>query len=247
MPADDDRAVGPPGRGVGQQVLGGHLSMSIWSVRLSSQARRGRPLSPWANDALTTGMLRTGGSSVPPKRRRAGRRRHHVALVEDDDRAGAGGVALSALTEKLHEPRWMSAMLPAGKPAKSPVSQPLVDARSPTRLMSTAVTGADDRAATREVHREVVDAEGVGHGRVRRGPRQRRAGEVDPLVAELLPGGGVAGVVEEPLDVVDRGVVAGRAGLPGVVVGVGDGLELVEVRHHPADGDRVAAGPRCPW
>ncbi len=50
--------------------------------------------------------------------------------------------ALSAFTEKSHEPRWISAMLPAGNPAKSAASQPLVDAWSPTMFTSTAVTDA---------------------------------------------------------------------------------------------------------
>ena len=42
----------------------------------------------------------------------------------------------------VHVPRCMSAMLPAGKPAKSAASQPLVLARGGTRLMSTGVTPA---------------------------------------------------------------------------------------------------------
>ena len=56
--------------------------------------------------------------------------------------AAPAAAALSAFTAKSHEPRWMSAMLPAGKPAKSAASQPLVEARSPARLTSTAVTAA---------------------------------------------------------------------------------------------------------
>ncbi len=50
--------------------------------------------------------------------------------------------AFSAFTAKVQVPRWTSAMLPAGKPAKSAASQPLVLARGGTRLMSTAVTAA---------------------------------------------------------------------------------------------------------
>jgi hypothetical protein len=47
------------------------------------------------------------------------------------------------LSPKLHVPRWTSAM--SAEPvksdrSKSAASQPLVDARSPVRLMSTAMT-----------------------------------------------------------------------------------------------------------
>ena len=51
--------------------------------------------------------------------------------------------ALRALVPKLHEPRWISAMsvVPLQlMPAKSAAWQPLVDARSPVRLMSTGMT-----------------------------------------------------------------------------------------------------------
>jgi hypothetical protein len=50
--------------------------------------------------------------------------------------------ALSAFCANGHVPRWISAIAPAGKPAKSAASQPLVFARGGTRLMSTATTGA---------------------------------------------------------------------------------------------------------
>ena len=50
--------------------------------------------------------------------------------------------AFSALTTKLQAPRWISAMLPSGKPAKSSGSQPLVDVLPMPSWMSTAVTGA---------------------------------------------------------------------------------------------------------
>ena len=56
--------------------------------------------------------------------------------------AAPAAAALSTFSRKVHVPRWMSAMFPAVKPAKSAASQPLVEARSPARLMSTAWTGA---------------------------------------------------------------------------------------------------------
>ena len=53
--------------------------------------------------------------------------------------------ALAAFTEKLHEPRCTSAMLPTGKPAKSAASHaevlPLAGPGAGT-TRSTAVTGA---------------------------------------------------------------------------------------------------------
>ena len=45
--------------------------------------------------------------------------------------------AFSALISKVQVPRWISAMLPAGKPAKSPASQPLVDVLPSPSWMST--------------------------------------------------------------------------------------------------------------
>jgi hypothetical protein len=50
--------------------------------------------------------------------------------------------AFWALTPKSQVPRCTSAMEPAGNPSKSLASQPLVEARLPVRLMSTATTGA---------------------------------------------------------------------------------------------------------
>ena len=48
-------------------------------------------------------------------------------------------MALSALTEKKQPPRWISAMAPAGKPAKSSASPPLP---SPVAPLSTGAAGA---------------------------------------------------------------------------------------------------------
>ena len=50
--------------------------------------------------------------------------------------------ALTALSTKPHVPRWMSATLPAGNPAKSDASHPLVDPPTGGSSRSTAVIGA---------------------------------------------------------------------------------------------------------
>ena len=52
-------------------------------------------------------------------------------------------MALLALTTKSQVPRWISAMLPAGKPAKSVASHPLDELGSGVggRVRSTGVTG----------------------------------------------------------------------------------------------------------
>ena len=50
--------------------------------------------------------------------------------------------AFSAFSSKVQTPRWSSAMFPAGKPAKSVVSQPLSEVFPSPSLRSTAVTGA---------------------------------------------------------------------------------------------------------
>ena len=50
--------------------------------------------------------------------------------------------AFSAFISKVHVPRWSSAMFPAGKPAKSAASQPLVDVLPSPSCRSTAVTSA---------------------------------------------------------------------------------------------------------
>ncbi len=48
--------------------------------------------------------------------------------------------AFSAFSWKVQAPRWISAMSPAGKPAKSAASHPLVDAFPRPSWRSTAVT-----------------------------------------------------------------------------------------------------------
>ena len=50
--------------------------------------------------------------------------------------------AFSAFSSKVQTPRWSSAMFPAGKPAKSAVSQPLVEVLPSPNWRSTPVTAA---------------------------------------------------------------------------------------------------------
>ena len=56
--------------------------------------------------------------------------------------AAPAASALMALTEKLQLPRWTSAMVPVGKPAKSPGSHPLVLVFPSPSCRSTGVTAA---------------------------------------------------------------------------------------------------------
>ena len=111
------------------------------ATRITSPAVFARA-SPMANVVPTAGMAATGGSSVPkttPKRSSLGSSLPWLNTITADAPAAA---ALSTLSRKKHVPRWISAMFPGVKPAKSLASQPLVEARSPTRLMSTAWTAA---------------------------------------------------------------------------------------------------------
>ena len=50
--------------------------------------------------------------------------------------------AFSAFSSKVQTPRWSNAMFPAGKPAKSAASHPLVDVLPRPSCRSTAVTFA---------------------------------------------------------------------------------------------------------
>ena len=66
-----------------------------------------------------------------------------VALVEDHHCLGPSGLSIAALSANAQVPRWISAMSEGpekSRPVKSDASHPLVDARSPVRLMSTGIT-----------------------------------------------------------------------------------------------------------
>ena len=131
----------------------------------------------WARAAPSANEDPTTGIASAPTRRIGGR-----DGVADEQRPREAGVspwlkmitalapaacALWALSAKLHPPRWMRAIAPAGKPAKSSgpsgsatsgaptaasvnaPSHPLVLARGGIRLMSTGTTAACDVAESR--------------------------------------------------------------------------------------------------
>ena len=116
-------------------------------------------------------------------------------------------------------------MFPAGKPAKSAASQPLVEVLPRPSCRSTAVTGGGHVTGVGLVDHAEVDVLDVGHRVGRRLLERRRADLGERQVVERLDDRVVAGGLE-PLDhVVDRRVVARQAGEPVAAVGVGDGLE----------------------
>ncbi len=155
--------------------------------------------------------------------------------------AAPASKAFCALTEKSHVPRCTSAMLPAVKSAKSSGSHPLVDvlASAPGgSTRSTACSGCRDVAAARVLGGEEVL---TGHvdGRIRRDLLEHGLRQLAERVEqELLDRHLVAGRLEQPGDVVDRGVVPRRAARARAAVRVGDRLELGQVVH-----DRVGRSP----
>ena len=155
--------------------------------------------------------------------------------------------ALASFCTNGHVPRWISAMAPSTAAGKSESSHPLVEvdvalewirmstgttvpvtvspAEKPNVIMSTAVLSAD---AGDEVYVVAPHVSVAGLFSSHVGVVERL--EVD-VVARLAQGLG---------DVVDRGVVAGSAGRAGAAVGVGDGLERLEVVGEPAELDGLA-------
>ena len=131
-------------------------------------------------------------------------------------------------------------MLPAGKPAKSAASQPLVDVLPSPSWRSTTVTAALVTAAGIGLleHAE-VDALHVRHLAGRGLPQRGRAGDQEGVELERLHRDVVPGGAQRVGDVVDRRVVARRARCPRVAVGVGDLLERLLVGHHALDGDAL--------
>jgi hypothetical protein len=87
-------------------------------------------------------MAATGGSSVPKNRPSRSSPGTTLPWLNTITALAPAAAALSTLSRKKQVPRWRRAMLPGVNPAKSVASQPLVDARSPARLMSTTCTGA---------------------------------------------------------------------------------------------------------
>ena len=86
-----------------------------------------------------TGMVAVAGASVPMI---SGSRSGELPGLKMITADAPAACALRAFWAKEQVPRWTRAMLPGRKPAKSAASQPLVEARGGTRLMSTAVTAA---------------------------------------------------------------------------------------------------------
>ncbi len=131
-----------------------------------------------------------------------------VALVEDDDSGGAGGGGVVCLHREVARTPLDEGDVPGGESGEVGC---FAAARRRPVAVEVHVDGGDwrgDVPLTGEVHREVVDTEGVGGGG---GADLLEDGalEVGPLVGELLAPRVVAGRVEQPLDVVD-GLGRGR-------------------------------------
>ncbi len=192
---------------------------------------------------LTAGIAAIGGSRVPknsPTRSSPGTTLPWLNTITALAPAAA---ALSTLMRKVQVPRWMRAMWPAGKPAKSPASQPLVEG---------AVTGEVDvdhlyrcgyATGARVGHRCEVLVLHIGD-RTGRRLRHRAPIEDELLVGELLPPHHVSGIIEQVLDVDARGLVARRSCGTGAPVGVRDLLERLLMGEDALNGDRVAERPR---
>ena len=140
-PTTTIRSARPPGVSASTLNVFVVFSVASTATRIRSPAVLARA-SPRANVVLTAGMAATGGSSVPKNRPNRSSFGSTLPWLKTITALAPAAAALSTLTRKKHVPRWMSAMLPGVKPAKSAASQPLVEARSPWRLMSTAWTAA---------------------------------------------------------------------------------------------------------
>ncbi|MCP9965213.1 hypothetical protein LUX57_08735 [Actinomadura madurae] len=132
-------------------------------------------------------------------------------------------MALSALTEKKQPPRWISAIRPAGNPAKSSASHPLPVPVAPgsTGLAAAVTSPGAGVLQGREV--------GVGSERLLLGLGlgEDRLGQLLPEVElEVLDRGGVPGPLELVRDVLDGDLVAGEPGGPVAAVGVRDLLQV---------------------
>ena len=143
--------------------------------------------------------------------------------------------AFSALISNVQVPRCSSAMFPAGKPAKSAASHPLVEVLPRPELQVDGRDGRGDVAGVGLGDRPEVDALDIGD-RARRGLLEgRRADDLVREVVERLDLGVIAGGLERVDHVVDRGVVAREAGEAVAAVRVGDRLERRLVLADPLD------------
>ncbi len=112
------------------------LSDTVCAVTVTSPPPSSAVPTAWLRP--TTGRVVAPGSPSVPATTPSSPGRPVLKISTADAPAAC---ALAAFTPKVHVPRWISAMFPAVKPAKSSVSQPLVLAsRAP--VVSTAWTGA---------------------------------------------------------------------------------------------------------
>ena len=98
-----------------------------------------RRSSPIANVVPTDGIVRRGGLSVPE---RTPTRSGAFPSLKMITAVAPAASALSVFAANVHVPRWIRAMLPGGKPAKSAASQPLVEPPVLGLLTSTAQSPA---------------------------------------------------------------------------------------------------------
>ena len=128
-------------------------AMTLKSVRVSAGSTSTKAIDPGADSATpsaklapTTGMSWLTG--VPSSRLEASAtisasRSGVLPWLKMMTASAPASSAFRAFVPKLQVPRWISAMsaLPLkSSPAKSAASQPLLEARSPVRLMSTGMT-----------------------------------------------------------------------------------------------------------
>jgi hypothetical protein len=128
-------------------LVPGSSAITLTSVRVCDGGTRTCAVEPgWASAtplaklAPTTGMVGSAGARVPTIRpSRSG----VLPWLKMMTASAPAAWAFRALSAKVQVPRWISAMSLGplkSSPAKSAASQPLVEARSPVRLMSTGIT-----------------------------------------------------------------------------------------------------------
>ncbi len=119
------------------------LNVSVVSVVASTITRASTAPAPTSASPIAklvpiAGIAASGGSRVPkttPNRSSPGT---SLPWLKTTIALAPFAAALSTFTRNVHVPRCTSAILPGVNESKSLSSQPLVDARSPARLTSTA-------------------------------------------------------------------------------------------------------------
>ena len=139
----------------------------------------------------------------------------------------------------MHVPRWIRAMLPAGKPVKSAGLAAAGRGVAEPELDVDRRDGGGDVAGLGVRRRGEVGVLDVGD-RARSGLLQRRrADSSNTKKSNGWRGDLVAGGSHPLLDVVDRRVVPRRARCPCAVVVVGDRLERLLVLEHAIERDAL--------